>query len=271
MSPSRSRALRSWTKPIKIWWFQCLCSVCSLYHIVFLYDIDSRHNTKSIDNHIFYWFCPGSDSCGRDSYNCLLFLLTVYVSSRLAIATGQAPWQRRPSVDKATPLSCRSRGAWEQPPRGAPGYRVLSDILFRLDLIANCSHTVQLTLQALSPALALYDPFGVDVPLNWYHHHHVDPLFLLNKHVKLFCYWVELGRREEGWVVVSVVVSVVVQFNRAVQEFTCMCFNCTIQLDPILAECGEIFTLDQQKKNHSKKARPFLQKCGVAVTKHVLA
>ncbi len=35
------------------------------------------------------------------------------------------------------------RGAWEQPPRGAPGYQVLSDILFRLGLIANWSHTVQ--------------------------------------------------------------------------------------------------------------------------------
>ncbi len=34
-------------------------------------------------------------------------------------------------------------GAWEQPPRGAPGYQVLSDILFRFGLIANCSHTVQ--------------------------------------------------------------------------------------------------------------------------------
>ncbi len=34
-------------------------------------------------------------------------------------------------------------GAWEQPARGAPGYQVLSDILFRLGLIANCSHTVQ--------------------------------------------------------------------------------------------------------------------------------
>ncbi len=44
------------------------------------------------------------------------------------------------------------------------------------DLIANCFHTVQyfdceykpleLTLQSLSPVLALYDPFGVDVPLN---------------------------------------------------------------------------------------------------------
>ncbi len=34
-------------------------------------------------------------------------------------------------------------GAWEQPPRGAPGYQILSDILFRLGLIANCSHTVQ--------------------------------------------------------------------------------------------------------------------------------
>ncbi len=33
-------------------------------------------------------------------------------------------------------------GAWEQPPRGAPGYQVLSDILFRLGLIVNCSHTV---------------------------------------------------------------------------------------------------------------------------------
>ena len=31
-----------------------------------------------------------------------------------------------------------------------------------------CSHTVQLelTLQSLSPVVALYDPFGVDVPLN---------------------------------------------------------------------------------------------------------
>ncbi len=42
--------------------------------------------------------------------------------------------------------------------------------------ILNCSHKVQyldcenkrleLTLQSLSPVLALYDPFGVDVPLN---------------------------------------------------------------------------------------------------------
>ncbi len=51
-----------------------------------------------------------------------------------------------------------------------PGYQVLSDILFRPD--SECSHTVQfldcsdLTLQSLSPGLALYDPFGVDVPLN---------------------------------------------------------------------------------------------------------
>ncbi len=61
-------------------------------------------------------------------------------------------------------------------PVAHPGYQVLSDVLFRLGLIANCSHTVQyldcqqrleLTLQSLSPVLALYDPFGVDVPLNW--------------------------------------------------------------------------------------------------------
>ncbi len=65
-------------------------------------------------------------------------------------------------------------GAWEQPPRGAPGYQVSSDILFRLGLIANCSHTVQyLDCSDLNWRcnryhlfLALYDPFGVDVPLN---------------------------------------------------------------------------------------------------------
>ncbi len=39
--------------------------------------------------------------------------------------------------------SADDRGASEQSPCGALGYQVLLDILFRLGLIANCSHTVQ--------------------------------------------------------------------------------------------------------------------------------
>ncbi len=59
-----------------------------------------------------------------------------------------------------------------------PGYQVLSDILFRLGLIATaltqCSalmrlQRLELTLQSLSPVLARYDPFDVDVPLNFDH------------------------------------------------------------------------------------------------------
>ncbi len=82
-------------------------------------------------------------------------------------------------------------------PVAYPGYQVLSDILFRLGLIANCSHTVQyldcsdLTLQSLSPVLALYDPFGVDVPLNCdtttTTHHTAQPLSsIARKLVSLF-------------------------------------------------------------------------------------
>ncbi len=51
-----------------------------------------------------------------------------------------------------------------------PGYQVLSDILFRLDLIVNA-----LTLCS-SLVLALYGPFGVDVPLNFdiTHNHYLS-------------------------------------------------------------------------------------------------
>ncbi len=49
-----------------------------------------------------------------------------------------------------------------------PGYQVLSDILFRLGLIM-LSHSAVLRLFRLigqfTPVLALYDPFGVDVPI----------------------------------------------------------------------------------------------------------
>ncbi len=73
------------------------------------------------------------------------------------------------------------RGAWEQPPRGAPGYRVLSDILFRLDLIANCSHTVPyLDCSDLNWRWNHYHFFGTVWPFwcwcavkLWYHHHHL--------------------------------------------------------------------------------------------------
>ncbi len=66
------------------------------------------------------------------------------------------------------------RDTWSRPPMAHPGYQVLLDILFRLGLIANCSHTVQyLDCSDLNWLcnhyhlfLALYDPFGVDVPLN---------------------------------------------------------------------------------------------------------
>ncbi len=59
-------------------------------------------------------------------------------------------------------------------PVAYPGYQVLSDILFRLGLIANCSHTVQYfdcsdlnwRCNHYHLFLALYDPFCVDVPLN---------------------------------------------------------------------------------------------------------
>ncbi len=37
----------------------------------------------------------------------------VYVNTCLAIATGEEPWQRRPSVDKATPFSSRSIVSFE--------------------------------------------------------------------------------------------------------------------------------------------------------------
>ncbi len=60
-------------------------------------------------------------------------------------------------------------GCMREVPVAHPGYRVLSDILFRLGLIANaltqCSSQTVATLQSLSPVLARYDPFGVDVPL----------------------------------------------------------------------------------------------------------
>ena len=38
---------------------------------------------------------------------------TVYVNRCLAIATGQEPWQRRPSVDKATPFLSTSIFSYE--------------------------------------------------------------------------------------------------------------------------------------------------------------
>ncbi len=72
-----------------------------------------------------------------------------------------------------SPLSwgcMRAASTWHPWVSGLVGH------FFILDLIANCSHTVQyldceykqleVTLQSLSPVLALYDPFGVDVLLN---------------------------------------------------------------------------------------------------------
>ncbi len=73
------------------------------------------------------------------------------------------------------------RGAWEQPPRGAPGYQVLLDILFRLGLIANCSHTVQYLdcIATLIEVAIIITCFGTVWPFwcwcavkLWYHHHH---------------------------------------------------------------------------------------------------
>ncbi len=63
----------------------------------------------------------------------------------------------------------------ESVPVAHPGYQVLLDILFRLqwpdsELLSHSAvlrlWRLELTLQSLSPVLTLYDPFGVDVPLN---------------------------------------------------------------------------------------------------------
>ncbi len=48
-----------------------------------------------------------------NSVDCLHFLYAVYVNTYLAIATGQEPWQRSPSVDKATPFSRTSIVSFE--------------------------------------------------------------------------------------------------------------------------------------------------------------
>ncbi len=69
---------------------------------------------------------------------------------------------------------CSAWGA-EQPPRGAPWVSGLVGHFVQTWADSECSHTVQfldgsdleLTLQSLSPVSAWYDPFGVDVPLNF--------------------------------------------------------------------------------------------------------
>ncbi len=71
-----------------------------------------------------------------------------------------------------------NRGAWEQPPRGATGYQVLSDILFRLGLIANSTHTVQYLVATWIVVAIIITCFGTVWPFwcwcavkLWYHHH----------------------------------------------------------------------------------------------------
>ncbi len=65
------------------------------------------------------------------------------------------------------------KGCREQPPRGAPWVSGLVEYFVQTWPDSECSQTVQcldcseLTLQSLSPVLARYDPFGVDVPLNF--------------------------------------------------------------------------------------------------------
>ncbi len=65
-------------------------------------------------------------------------------------------------------LGCR-----EQPPRGAPWVSGLVGHFVQTWPGSERSHTVQcldcsdLRLKSLSPVLARYDPFGVDVPLNF--------------------------------------------------------------------------------------------------------
>ncbi len=67
-------------------------------------------------------------------------------------------------------------GCREQPFRGAPWVSGHVGHFVQTWPDSECSHTVQcldcsdlleLTLQSLSPVLAWYDPFGVDVPLNF--------------------------------------------------------------------------------------------------------
>ncbi len=68
----------------------------------------------------------------------------------------------------------RTRGAWEQPPRGAPWVSGLVGHFVQTwpdsELLSHSAvlrlKRLELTLQSLSPVLALYDPIGVDVPLN---------------------------------------------------------------------------------------------------------
>ncbi len=65
-------------------------------------------------------------------------------------------------------------GAWEQPPRGAPWVSGLVRHFVQIwpdsELLSHSAvlrlKLLELTLQSLSPVLALYDPFRVDVPLN---------------------------------------------------------------------------------------------------------
>ncbi len=72
------------------------------------------------------------------------------------------------------PLLVQKRCAWEQPPRGAPWVSGLVghfvQTLPNSDLLSHSAvlrlQRLELTLQSLSPVLALYDPFGVDVLLN---------------------------------------------------------------------------------------------------------
>ncbi len=66
------------------------------------------------------------------------------------------------------------QGCREQPPRDAPWVSGLVRYFVRTGPDSECSHSavfrmlrLELTLQSLSPVLARYDPFGVDVPLNF--------------------------------------------------------------------------------------------------------
>ncbi len=88
-------------------------------------------------------------------------------------------WKRYSYSSLASAMNCFCNficgwGAWEQPPRGAPWVSGLVAHFVQTWPDSECSHTVQFLgcselnwrLQSLSPILALYDPFGVDVPLN---------------------------------------------------------------------------------------------------------
>ncbi len=72
------------------------------------------------------------------------------------------------------------RGAESSLPHGAPWVSGLGHFVQTWP-DSECSHTVQgldcsdLTLKSLSPVLARYDPFGVDVPLNFDNTHSLTP------------------------------------------------------------------------------------------------